>query len=428
MENLLPFIIQSSIAIAVFYAYFYLFLRKSKHFQLNRIYLLSSSIIAVVIPFTAMPIISSEQSQGMITIMLQEVSVVANYNIPAETQASSIITNIYISGVIILLSLFTKKLYTLYKTIQNNSIYKTEKYKLIELTGINTAYSFFNFLFLSKDTKEDPKIIEHELVHIKQSHSLDILVINLIQSILWFNPVVYLYKKAIQENHEYIADNEVIQHHSAGGYLQLLLTKTFRLATPITNQFAQSNLKKRIKMMKKQTNKKYTLVRYISAFALPLAMIFAISSCNETTSKQTNEEDINNVQSVTVTAKKAVTITKKSETSLTSASNEKEQVFTECEDMPEFKGGTSELFKFLSKNIKYPEEAQKQGIEGRVILSFIVEADGSIDEVKVLKSVNKYLDAEAIRVVSSMPSWKPGKQRDKGVRVLFNLPVNFKLN
>ena len=106
---------------------------------------------------------------------------------------------------------------------------------------------------------------------------------------------------------------------------------------------------------------------------------------------------------------------------------EEEQIFQVVEDDPQFPGGIQELMKYLQKNIKYPSICQEQGIQGRVIVQFVVEKDGSIADVQVIKAVNPYLDKEAVRVVSTMPKWSPGKQRGKPVRVRFTLPVTFRL-
>jgi len=106
---------------------------------------------------------------------------------------------------------------------------------------------------------------------------------------------------------------------------------------------------------------------------------------------------------------------------------EEEQIFQVVEEMPSFPGGDAECMRFLSKNIKYPTIAQENGIQGRVILQFVVNKDGSIVDVTVARSVDPYLDKEAVRVVQMMPKWKPGKQRGKPVRVKYTLPVMFRL-
>ncbi len=106
---------------------------------------------------------------------------------------------------------------------------------------------------------------------------------------------------------------------------------------------------------------------------------------------------------------------------------EEEPIFQVVEEMPSFPGGDAECMRFLSKNIKYPTIAQENGIQGRVILQFVVNKDGSIVDVTVARSVDPYLDKEAVRVVKMMPKWTPGKQRGKPVRVKYTLPVMFRL-
>ena len=106
---------------------------------------------------------------------------------------------------------------------------------------------------------------------------------------------------------------------------------------------------------------------------------------------------------------------------------EEAEIFTVVEEMPEFPGGMAKLAEYLAKNIKYPQLARESGIQGRVFINFVVEHDGSVTNVKVMRSLGGGCDEEAMRVVKSMPKWKPGKQRGKPVRVSYNLPVNFKL-
>lgn len=104
-----------------------------------------------------------------------------------------------------------------------------------------------------------------------------------------------------------------------------------------------------------------------------------------------------------------------------------QQIFTVVEKQPEFPGGMSELMKFLAKSIKYPVIAQENGIQGRVVCSFVVNRDGSIVDIQVMRGVDPSLDKEAVRVIGTMPKWKPGEQRGKPVRVRFILPVQFRL-
>ena len=112
----------------------------------------------------------------------------------------------------------------------------------------------------------------------------------------------------------------------------------------------------------------------------------------------------------------------------TAQTKKNDMVFDVVEVMPQFPGGQIAMLKYIMENIKYPEQAMKEGIQGRVTVRFIVEKDGSISDVKPVLSVHPLLNKEAVRVVESMPKWTPGKQNGKPVRVRFNVPVMFKLN
>ena len=107
--------------------------------------------------------------------------------------------------------------------------------------------------------------------------------------------------------------------------------------------------------------------------------------------------------------------------------DESDPVYRDEEQKPEFPGGDKELFKYVQATIKYPTEAYEQKIEGRVIVQFVVEKDGSISNVKVVRHVHPLLDEEAVRVIENMPKWEPGRQRGKAVRVKYTVPVSFKV-
>ena len=111
----------------------------------------------------------------------------------------------------------------------------------------------------------------------------------------------------------------------------------------------------------------------------------------------------------------------------TVVSQKNDQVFDVVEQMPEYPGGMQALFEFLKENIKYPEDAQKQKVEGRVLAKFVVETDGSISNIEVVKHAFPSLDAEAVRVIQAMPNWTPGKQKGQAVRVKYVVPINFNL-
>jgi tonB family C-terminal domain len=279
------------------------------------------------------------------------------------------------------------------------------------LTGDYSPFSFFRWIFVNPDDKKPSQvkqILTHEQTHVAQWHSVDALLSQLFVAAFWFNPVAWLMRLQVRNNLEYLADRSVI----SGGtdkkaYQYHLLAVAYRTnVATITNNFNVLPLKKRIKMMNKQTSNPLARFKYL--LFVPLAV--ALLAMNSTAMRA-------NVQKKVVKTTKA---TKK-----TSAND---KVYEVCEQMPTFPGGDAAMMKYLSENVKYPALAIKAQEQGRVVVSFTVEKDGAISDVKVARSVTPSLDAEAVRVVKAMPKWTPGKQDGQLVRVRYNVPVSFKLN
>lgn len=279
------------------------------------------------------------------------------------------------------------------------------------LTGDYSPFSFFRWIFVNpvnKSPSQVKQILTHEQTHVAQWHSVDALLSQLFVAAFWFNPVAWLMRLQVRNNLEYLADRSVI----SGGtdkkaYQYHLLAVAYRTnVATITNNFNVLPLKKRIKMMNKQTSN--SLARFKYLLFVPLAI--ALLAMNSTTIRA-------NVQKKVV---KTTKTTKKAD-----ASN---KVYEVVEQMPTFPGGDAALMKYLSENVKYPALAIKAQEQGRVVVSFTVEKDGAISDVKVARSVTPSLDAEAVRVVKAMPKWTPGKQGGQLVRVRYNVPVSFKLN
>ena len=279
------------------------------------------------------------------------------------------------------------------------------------LTGDYSPFSFFRWIFVNPDDKtpsQVQQILTHEQTHVAQWHSADALLSQLFVAAFWFNPAAWLMRLQVRNNLEYLADRSVINGGTdKKAYQYHLLAVAYRTnVATITNNFNVLPLKKRIKMMNKQTSNPLARFKYL--LFVPLAV--ALLAMNSTAMRA-------NVQKKVV---KTTKVTKK-----TSATD---KVYEVCEQMPIFPGGDAALMKYLSENVKYPALAIKAQEQGRVVVSFTVEKDGAISDVKVARSVTPSLDAEAVRVVKAMPKWTPGKQDGQPVRVRYNVPVSFKLN
>lgn len=435
MNNLIPFIIKSSISLMVLYTYYYFVLRRTTNYEINRFYLLFSLIFSISIPFISFnigrPEIYSDSPQ-MINILLEEIRVVANYNtnVSSGNPLITVITTIYILGILFLTAKLLYGLHSIKYLIRKNEKARDNDYQIIKLNGLNTSFSFFRYIFIgetSSTTEQDiSKIIAHEKVHSEQLHSIDIIIIEIATIILWVNPLIWLLRKAIKDNHEYIADNEVIKKYPAGSYLQLLLNQTTKARISYGNCFAYSNLKKRMIMITKETSGKYSLMSYIPA-VLTVVLLFVSFAC----SNEVKEINSNNEEQKTILKTKTGTVPPPpppcKETIKKIGEYSENEVFVVVENMPKFPGGKKALMKFISDNVKYPAEAKKKEIEGRVFIGFIIDKEGNVTNARVLRKVNPLLEAEALRVINAMPKWTPGTQRGKEVRVSYTLPINFSL-
>ena len=187
-------------------------------------------------------------------------------------------------------------------------------------------------------------------------------------------------------------------------------------------------------MMNKQTSNPLARMKYL--LMVPLALVLMAMNSNVSVASVQKK-----VVKKTAVAKKTTAAKKKQPTKRTwnksavvkkadvakEAVPEDDKVYEVVEQMPQFVGGDASLMKYLSENVKYPVEAQKNGVQGRIVISFIVEKDGAVSNVKIARSVDDLLDKEACRVVKQMPKWTPGMQNGKPVRVKYNVPVSFRL-
>ena len=278
------------------------------------------------------------------------------------------------------------------------------------LAGDYSPFSFFRWIFVNpvdKTPLQLRQILTHEQTHVTQWHSVDALLSQLFVAAFWFNPIAWLMRVQVRSNLEYLADRSVLcEGMDKKAYQYHLLAVAYRknVAT-ITNNFNVLPLKKRIKMMNKQTSNPLARLKYLLFVPLTIALMAMNSSVIRA-----------NVQKKVV---KTTKTTKKAD-----ASN---KVYEVVEQMPTFPGGDAALMKYLAENIKYPVSAQKAKEQGRVVVQFIVEKDGTVTGVKTVRSVTPALDAEAVRVIKAMPKWTPGKQGGQPVRVNYNVPVSFRL-
>jgi len=433
-----------NIYLILFYGFYTLLLRKETYFQLNRVYLVAASLLSFFIPLI--------QSDWVKNLFITEQ---VRYRIyggalnfyaykPVESNPLTIgqaLSWLYVAGIAVLTIRFILQLVRINKMINAP-------------TPSTAAYSFFKKISMGENMVKDDAIMAHEQVHARQWHSVDVLLIEAVMIINWFNPIVYLYRFAIKHIHEFIADRQAIQVWvDKKEYALLLLSQTF--GTPshqLVNPFyTHSLLKQRIMMIQKNRSQRIVLFKYIlSAPLFGLMLILssatinnskAITAIHTKANKIFKEPATSVINSVTIDPPKT-TETLKDEVpvdipdSTASAGNSTQPVETDAENKvydnvekePEFPGGMQQFYKFLQQTVKYPADARESNVQGRVGVTFIVERDGSLTNINVARSPLPSIGEEAIRAVRLSPKWNPGTQNGRPVRVMYTVPVNFTLS
>jgi len=241
---------------------------------------------------------------------------------------------------------------------------------------------------------EKNKILNHELIHAQRLHSLDLLIINLVQIMFWFNPILLFYKNELIQLHEFEADARSVNNSEEDLYCSLLAKVALQSSGfALANHFTQSFTLKRILMIK--SNSKTPVWKIFTLIPCTILFLFFIG-CHSPSK----------VQSSTST----------------------EKVFTEVDEMPEYPGGWEEMYKYVAKNLSYPKSAREKKIEGKVFIQFIVEKDGTISSAAIKKGFNNECDEAALKIIKLLSAkWTPGKKSGETVRTEISVPIIFKI-
>ena len=422
------YLLQVNVGLILFYALYKLVCTRDTFFRSRRFILIVSLVLPFILPFIDVrEWLESRDRMIMLThfdysAVLPEI-VVGSEAVETGNRVfvlSEWIGYLYLAGVVVLLVRLAVQAFSLYRLIVRMPEKEINGVRIKCLNDPSGPFSFFGWIFMNPAAvKEDEisEILTHEMAHVKQHHSVDVLLAEMVSICCWMNPFAWLLKREVRLNLEFLADRQVMEAGFATkSYQYHLLGLAYNHKYGLSNNFNFSHLKQRIIMMNKKKSNATVHIKY-ALFVLPaFALLVAGNiSCSQDAS-QTEDAKEEVVAPVSPEAKEAP-----------ADSTAKEEVFMVAEQMPEFPGGMKELLKFLQDNVKYPESAMKKNVQGRVIVQFVVEKDGTPTEFNVVRSVDPDLDAEALRVLQTMPKWKPGMQRGKIVRVKFTVPVSFKL-
>ena len=475
-----------SIGFGIFYLLYFLLFRKDTFFKRNRFYLLGSAVLSLVIP-----LLDFSQYQAPVTLpvrMLEPVIIGTQENIsPSLLEYLYPFTiSVYCFFAFLMLVRFVLSIKKITNYIKEKKTIVKNNYHLINTEGERPTASFMNYLFWDNSVKLQPqdahKILQHELTHIKDKHSYDLLFMEILQIVFWFLPLVYLYKKELQKQHEFIADASVMTSSAGNSYTQLIVQRLFtELNLNLVHSFNNSSLiKNRIAMLKR--TKTPNFLKFKTLLAVPVAAILLMTyACDDTliekeeiiikenvplnadgttktmtvnASGDENEiidlefidedgevhelhhfpnSEENNFsfegdegESVTIEridGKHKITINRDD---THTATNERIELHTATEgEMAIPVGGMAAFYGYVGEQLEYPKAAKENGITGKVFVEFTIKADGSISNTKVLKGIGGGCDEAALEIIRNMPKWTPATENGENVSQKMVIPIKF---
>lgn len=422
MDNFIQYLFESGVSLALLYIVYWVFLRKDTYFNRNRLYLTLSILISLIIPLINITLNSGTSSIAFF-VQLEEILITPGYSQSVSSillaKSVSLLLVIYLVGVSFFSGILLFRLYQIWNWVKNGESVKLGNIRIIRIQQNISPFSFFNWVFLPADYTDEldeDEILDHEKIHIRQLHTFDLIISELLIVFQWFNPIVWLYRFSFKEIHEYTADSLVLQKGTQlEKYQNLIMNQIFGIQFfPVGNNFNKSLIKKRIIMMTKSKSPRIANLKLLLTVPVLIALVFIFScSSNSEELPELNQEP--EVQAV------------ENEVSSTDGTDE---VFFVVEEMPEFQGdNTGAKFRqYIGENLEYPKIAIENGISGKVFIEFIINEDGEISNVSIKRGVDPVLDKEALRVIKSSPNWKAGKQRGENVKVQYTFPINFALN
>lgn len=401
------FLVKLTIAWGVLALFYTLLLRRETFFRANRMFLLGALLLGLGLALVEnLPVwwqwASIGQSDNATTFWVNPVLTIsakqANMVLYTSTYADVVVW-IWFLGSLFAAARLGYGLFSLYRlgrsgrqTPLPNGLWQ------ISSPDITMPCSFFRWVFVPAKTPVSEAVLAHECAHAHARHSFDVLLLECLAVLFWFHPLVYWYRRALRTLHEYEADAAAARLTTKKQYGLLLIGQAQSgMSLAFVNHFFQSPLKQRLFMLTKKTSSERHIWKY--ALVVPVLAV-VLTLCQTTLLVAQNQKD------------------------------KEAKELLEVQTLPEFPGGMQAMMAFLSENIQYPAEARKAKAEGRAAVSFVVDQDGAITEVKAVEGTSFRSDflEEAVRVVKKMPKWSPALSDGKPVKCRYTLPIKFKLD
>ena len=523
MTNFLLYDAKVAVLIIVFYMFYRLMLSRETFHRVNRVVLLLTAVASFVLPLCVITLHKTVRMEAVPTVSVGDLQMeVAADAGPVWWQM--LLPLIFIIGVVATLGHTLTSILKVWLLIRRSEQHLQPDGTIVCVTGNAevSPFSWMHYIVMNRSDYEEHNaaILAHERGHIRLRHSWDLLLVDTLTALQWFNPAMWMLRQDLRAIHEYEADGEVLSLGiNARQYQYLLITKAASIGGySLANGISHSTLKNRINMMLHKKSSQTSLLKLLALVPIvglalavnaekvqdvvytntvpplveelaneeilqaaepqpaevvdeaknkpitfqvvfspedsPIAgvTVLIVETGKPVKSAETDKDGkfvLDNpvvgslVTFTVVNYSKGIRITKdmvakgdvvkvafganRSEKEESEGTPDSNKAYDAVDEMPQFPGGPSALFEFLSKNIQYPKEAEDANLQGRVIVSFVVEKDGSVSNAKVVRPIDPLLDAEALRVVNSMPKWIPGKQNGEAFRVKYTIPVTFRV-
>ena len=401
---MIVYLIEFAILHCLFLAVYKIFLAKETQLKFLRFFLLGSTLLSLVVPLLSIPSLST-----LPTINLEEI--VPSTESATSTSATSSNSATYQTLYLAISILFFLRV--LYGLIQIGKFYKKSEMDIVSnvqvrrVAGIKNSFTFFRWIFIDPEILENPsEIITHESGHSAQLHSIDILFFNLLTIPFWSVPSVWMMIQELRKLHEFAADQFALKSTDQNNYIKTLVYSTLKAhGLNLASSFDDAPTVERLnfmKMMKKKVSP--WKVGSIMAIVLISGAMFACES--QITGEIQENTELESVGGI---------------------DEKQDEIFIIVDEPASYPGGLEAFTEFLKSEMKYPEQAQRLGVEGRVFVQFVVEKDGSLSDVIVAKGIGAGCDKEAVRVLEKSSVWEPGKMKGRAVRMKIVMPINFKL-
>ena len=445
MTVLISYLLETVACSTIFAAYYFIALRNRRFHSWNRFYILSAVVLSFLIPAMQITVyIESVQDELVIAGEMQDnLSAIRPETAGAEASSGFFFLMIALYSIVAIL-LIVREAVSLAKIIRIKHRSRLCIYKGIKLHYTDSEQapcSLFKLILwpesIDPGSRNGQYMLNHERTHIRERHSLDKVFMHIVCSLAWFNPLLHLLRRELEMIHEFAADSKSIIDDNPSTLASLILCSLYpQHYSQLTNNFFHSPIKQRIIMINKKNNKESSALLKLPAL-LVVAITMLLFAC-KTEQKPKSENVPSQVQESADSQSAAVDQAKEEafeeETVPINSSEPKAEEdnavpFAVAAIKPKFQGREADAFiKWVQSQLVYPREAASNSIQGTVYLYFDIDLDGSLINVRILRTVNPLLDKEALRVVNLSPKWTPGQHGGKAVKVSYQVPIKFQLN